>query len=53
MRLKEAWFDKPGFGYKYIEAPGDWNYVDSNGGILLPQPIIQYIVDQYTIKEAA
>jgi esterase/lipase len=28
-----------------IEAPHDWNYVDKYGGILLPQPIIQGIVN--------
>lgn len=28
-----------------IEAPHDWNYVDKYGGILLPQPIIQGVVN--------
>ena len=29
----------------FIEAPHDWNYIDKYGGILLPQPIIQGIVN--------
>jgi pimeloyl-ACP methyl ester carboxylesterase len=34
----------PGFEYRFTEAPHDWNYVDTFGGILLPQPVIQTIV---------
>lgn len=34
----------PGFEYRFVEAPHDWNYVDTFGGILLPQPVIQAIV---------
>lgn len=29
----------------FINSPYDWNYVDKYGGILLPQPIIQEIVN--------
>lgn len=52
-KLKEAWGNNKGFTYRHIEAAGDWNYVDFNGGILLPQPIIQGIVNQYSQQEAA
>jgi pimeloyl-ACP methyl ester carboxylesterase len=33
-----------GFEYQLVPAPHDWNYVDDFGGILLPQPVIQAIV---------
>lgn len=33
------------FDSYFIEAPHDWNYIDKYGGILLPQPIIQGIVN--------
>ena len=33
------------FESAFIEAPHDWNYIDKYGGILLPQPIIQGIVN--------
>lgn len=36
---------KKNFKSELIEAPHDWNYVDKYGGILLPQPIIQGIVN--------
>lgn len=42
--IRETCENHPGFTYKYIEAPGDWNYVDDFGGILLPQPVMQGIV---------
>ncbi len=45
QRLKENWKSQPGYTYKYIHALSDWNYVDRFGGILLPQPIIQGIVN--------
>jgi alpha/beta superfamily hydrolase len=35
------------FEYAYTPAPGDWNFVDNWGGILLPQPVIQGIVDWF------
>ena len=38
--------EKGNFSSDLIEAPHDWNYVDKYGGILLPQPIIQGIVDR-------
>ena len=40
--------EKKNFSSDLIEAPHDWNYVDKYGGILLPQPIIQGIVDCLT-----
>jgi len=40
--------EKGNFSSDLIEAPHDWNYVDKYGGILLPQPIIQGIVDCLT-----
>ena len=32
------------FNYVCTPAPGDWNYVDHVGGIMIPQPVIQGIV---------
>lgn len=37
---------KKNFQSELIDAPHDWNYVDKYGGILLPQPIIQAIVNR-------
>lgn len=51
--LESVWSVNNGFCSKKIDAAGDWNYVDGNGGILLPQPIIQGIVDEYKLSEAA
>ncbi len=51
--LQKAWNEYSSFTCHKIDAPGDWNYVDDNGGILLPQPIIQGIVNQYKMREAA
>ena len=34
-----------GFEYKLAPAPHDWTYVDKFGGILMPHPNIQAIVD--------
>lgn len=44
-RLRSAWQAHAGFQYQYTPAPHDWNYVDNFGGILLPQPVIQSIVN--------
>ncbi len=44
LALKDAWQAVDQYQYSLTEAPGDWNYVDDFGGILLPQPIIQAIV---------
>jgi pimeloyl-ACP methyl ester carboxylesterase len=44
-QLRTAWNRHPGYRYQYTEAPHDWNYVDNFGGILLPQPVIQAIVN--------
>lgn len=43
-RLKDTWSVSPNYSYAHTPAPGDWNYVDEFGGILLPQPVIQAIV---------
>ncbi|WP_101760232.1 serine aminopeptidase domain-containing protein [Oceanicoccus sp. KOV_DT_Chl] len=43
--LKQSWSAYEGFHYRMTPAPHDWNYVDKVGGILLPQPIIQAIVN--------
>ena len=43
--LKNSWKGRDGFEYKYTPAPSEWNTVDRFGGILLPQPIIQGIVN--------
>lgn len=45
--LKNALKSSSTYRYQLAPAPGDWNYVDSFGGILLPQPVIQAIVDQF------
>ena len=52
-RLQEAWKSNPGYRYRYVEAPGDWNSVDSFGGILLPQPVIQSIVTFFSERFAS
>jgi pimeloyl-ACP methyl ester carboxylesterase len=44
MELRKAWEAHPGYRYQHTPAPHDWNYVDNFGGILLPQPVIQAIV---------
>lgn len=44
MELRKAWQAHPGYRYQHTPAPHDWNYVDNFGGILLPQPVIQAIV---------
>lgn len=40
----------PGCRYQFTPAPHDWNYVDNFGGILLPQPVIQSIVQWMEIQ---
>jgi len=42
--LKACWADRPHCQFQLVPAPGDWNFVDDFGGILLPQQIIQAIV---------
>jgi pimeloyl-ACP methyl ester carboxylesterase len=42
-KLKTAWSDIPAYQYAFVEAPGDWNFVDDVGGIMLPQPILNAI----------
>ncbi|HUH37907.1 MAG TPA: alpha/beta hydrolase [Spongiibacteraceae bacterium] len=34
-----------GFDYRHAPAPHDWNFVDNFGSILLPQPVLQAVVD--------
>jgi pimeloyl-ACP methyl ester carboxylesterase len=43
--LHQAWSSTPNYTYELTPAPGNWNYVDDFGGILLPQPVIQCIVN--------
>lgn len=44
-QLRSDWQQHAGFHYQFAPAPHDWNYVDNFGGILLPQPVIQAIVN--------
>lgn len=44
-QLKNAWSKLNAYEYDHAESPGDWNYVDDYGGVLLPQPVIKSIVD--------
>ena len=46
--LKAHWSSYKTYKYQHVPAPGDWNFVDENGGILLPQPIIQDIVTYFS-----
>ena len=48
--LRSAWSTQQSYEYSHTEAPGDWNYVDDFGGIILPQPIIQAIVRWFAPK---
>jgi len=43
--LKECLSQNKNYVYEHASAPGNWNYVDAYGGILLPQPVIQAIVN--------
>ncbi len=45
LRLRDAWRAHPAYRYQFTPAPHDWNFVDEFGGILLPQPAIQAIVE--------
>ncbi|MCG8314166.1 MAG: alpha/beta hydrolase [Pseudomonadales bacterium] len=45
LKIKSGWGTYENYQYNLSPAPGDWNYVDSFGGILLPQPVIQSIVN--------
>ena len=49
--LKEHWNSLPNATYQCVPAPGDWNYVDDFGGILLPQQVIQAIVECFSQAE--
>jgi pimeloyl-ACP methyl ester carboxylesterase len=44
QKLKLKWASKDNYSYQLTPAPGDWNFVDDFGGILLPHEIIQEIV---------
>lgn len=46
-QLQQAWSQNSHYQYLHIPAPGDWNFVDDFGGILLPQQIIQAIVASF------
>lgn len=43
--LKECWGGDDSFLYQHQAAPYNWNYVDHVGGIMLPQPVMQAIVN--------
>ncbi|MFT6988277.1 MAG: pimeloyl-ACP methyl ester carboxylesterase [Paraglaciecola sp.] len=43
--LYERWCDNENYEYQLAPSPGNWNYVDDFGGILLPQPVIKAIVN--------
>lgn len=43
--LKECWAGFQGYEHMLVLAPHDWNYVDSVGGILLPQPVMRAITE--------
>lgn len=53
IQLKQAWGQHTGFVYNYTPCPGDWNYVDTYGGILLPQAMIQGIVNWIATDKVA
>jgi len=50
-RLRDVWRSHPGYRYQYTPAPHNWNYVDNFGGILLPQPVIQALVNWMEAQE--
>ena len=54
QKLKLNWASKENFSYILTPAPGDWNFVDDFGGILLPHEIIQEIVKLFDkpVKDA-
>lgn len=45
--LKDQLEGHSGYNYCYAEAPGNWNYVDHVGGIMVPQPIIKNIIEWF------
>jgi pimeloyl-ACP methyl ester carboxylesterase len=51
QKLKSNWANKSNFSYQLTPAPGDWNFVDDFGGILLPHEIIQEIVRLFDNQE--
>lgn len=51
LRLRDAWRALPSYRYQFTPAPHDWNFVDQFGGILLPQPAIQAIVEWMAARE--
>lgn len=53
LAIRDAWRKHRDFRYLLVPAPHDWNYVDNFGGILLPQPIIQAIVQWFSSGERA
>lgn len=44
LALTKHWTTLDIYQHQLVPAPGDWNFVDDFGGILLPQQIIQAIV---------
>lgn len=49
--LKSHWESESSYQFQLRECPGNWNFVDEFGGILLPQPVIQEIVNWITAGE--
>ncbi|TNC82668.1 MAG: hypothetical protein C9356_01980 [Oleiphilus sp.] len=49
--LKRLWSQYASYAFALRECPGNWNFVDEFGGILLPQPVIQEIVNWITTGE--
>lgn len=43
--LKQQWAEVDTYNYQLVHATGDWNYVDDFGGILLPQQVVQAVVN--------
>lgn len=48
-KLKALWESDSAYQFSVKECPGNWNFVDEFGGILLPQPVIQEIVNWITL----
>ena len=44
-QLKSKLIQHGNFDYIHAACPGDWNYVDEVGGMLLPQPVMRAIVN--------
>lgn len=47
-QLKSKLSQHGNFDYIHAACPGDWNYVDEVGGMLLPQPVIRAIVNWFS-----